>query len=51
MAKTILLLIVLCAGLFSLLGGATWGHFGGHSSMSGDHQNYSDSLRPTQLRR
>ncbi len=48
MAKTILLLILLCAGIFLLLGGATWGNFGsrGHNYMSGDHQNYSDNLRP-----
>lgn len=47
MARTILLLILLCTGIFLLLGGASWGHFGGHghSYMSGDHQRYSSSLR------
>ena len=47
MARTILLLILLCAGIFLLLGGASWGHFGGHgySYMSGEHQSYSNSLQ------
>ena len=46
MAKAILLLIVLCAGLFFLFGGSSWGgpeHYG----MSENHQSYSDAIHPT----
>jgi len=46
MVKAILLLIVLCAGLFILFGGSSWGgpeHYG----MSENHQSYSDAIHPT----
>ncbi len=53
MVKTILLLFLLCAGLFLLFGGLSWGHFGGQSynMMSAEHKTYSSGLQSTQLKR
>ncbi|MCF6267671.1 MAG: hypothetical protein L3J57_14160 [Desulfuromusa sp.] len=47
MTQTILLLFLLCAGLFLLFGGLSWGHFGGqnYNMVPVDHQTYSSGFQ------
>ncbi|MCF6267677.1 MAG: hypothetical protein L3J57_14190 [Desulfuromusa sp.] len=46
MAKAILLLVVLCAGLFFLFSGSFWGG-SEHYGMAENHQSYSEAIHPS----